>query len=75
MLHKDPRRLATALTTQRSREGLAAHLWEQIVATWRNSGRELVGLTRADTAALDEFHAGGRAATLALARLAGLGPE
>lgn len=42
------------------------------MATWRNSGRELAGLTWADTVALDEFHAGGRAATLALARLAGV---
>lgn len=48
---------------------------EAIAASLRNAGKDMTRLTTADLASVDEFHIGGRAATLELARHLKLGPS
>jgi SAM-dependent methyltransferase len=48
-------------------------LGDAILAALRAAGKDVEALTTDDVAPVDHFHTGGKAATLALARLAGLG--
>jgi ubiquinone/menaquinone biosynthesis C-methylase UbiE len=51
-----------------------ANLGDNILSALEGGGKNLDELTQEDLAACSEFHIGGRAATLALARLAGIEP-
>jgi len=61
---------AQAINTYWGREGLGQAILDALVA----SGKNLDALTIDDLAPTDQFHGGGLAATLRLARLAGLSP-
>ncbi len=61
--------LARAISTQYG----PAHLGESIIDALRSAGKNIDGLTEEDLAACSEFHIGGREATVALGRLAGIG--
>lgn len=51
-----------------------SNIADRIITRLRNAGLDLDKLTRDDTAAFDEFHGGGRASTLAMAKFAGAKP-
>lgn len=59
---------AQAIRRHWDREGLG----QAILAALRAAGKDLEALTTDDLAPLDQFHSGGKAATVRLARLAGL---
>jgi len=61
---------AQAINTYWGREGLGQAILDALVA----AGKNLNALTLDDLAPTDQFHGGGLAATLRLARLAGLSP-